>query len=301
MTVRSNDMAQTSKEPIAAGRTQEAADTCGFHTPVPNVDARQLIEDAENRNGDDHLKAAAVRAYNGHKRRCIGDDEIVELLPMVRKIARRAVTYVKPPLSFEDLVSAGTVGLLKAARDFDATHQAEFRTYAYIRIRGAVLDELRRASLLPAGVTRQIRAAREMYRQILQQTGIAPTDEELAQRLGISIEEIGELFENARAQHFVSIDALEQEEPALGNILASADTDAPDSRLNRSELVQQLAKAMQELDERLQQILVLYYQQHLTMKQIAEVLEITESRVCQLHASALFSLSAKLEPWKNDG
>jgi RNA polymerase sigma factor FliA len=104
----------------------------------------------------------AVRAYNGHKNQRIGDEEIVQLLPMVRKIARRAVSYLKPPLSFEDLVSAGTVGLLKAARDFDAAHQAEFKTYAYIRIKGAVLDELRRASMLPSGVTRQIRIAREL-------------------------------------------------------------------------------------------------------------------------------------------
>jgi len=260
-----------------------------------------VIQEARHSDGDDHLKAAAVRAYNGHKHRCIDDEQIVQLLPMVRKIARRAVSYVKPPLSFEDLVSAGTVGLLKAARDFDATHQAEFKTYAYIRIKGAVLDELRRASLLPSGVTRQIRAAKEVYRQIEQQTGSAPTDEELAQRLEISVEEVCGLFESARAQHFVSMDALDQEEPALGNILACGDTDAPDGQLERSELIAQLAKAMRELDERRLQIVVLYYQQHLTMKQIAEVLQITESRVSQLHASALFSLSARLEPWKDDG
>jgi len=294
-------MAQTSEEQTVTQRTSEAANSCGLQTPVPHVDARQIIEEARDHNGGDHLKAAAVRAYNGHKPSCIGDDEILQLLPMVRKIARRAVSYIRPPLSFEDLVSAGTVGLLKAAKDFDATHQAEFKTYAYIRIKGAVLDELRRVSPLPSNITRQIRVAKEMYHQIVQQTGRAPTEEELAQKLETSVEEINGLFENARAQHFVSIDALEQEEPALGNILASADTDAPDNQLNRRELVEQLAKAMQGLDERRQQILVLYYQQHLTMKQIAEVLEITESRVCQLHASALFSLSAKLEPWKNDG
>ncbi len=248
-----------------------------------------------------HLRAAAVRAYKGHRRHRIGDDEIVQLLPMVRKIARRAVSYIKPPLSFEDLVSAGTVGLLKAARDFDAAHQAEFKTYAYIRIKGAVLDELRRACLLPSGVTRQIRAAKELCRKITEQTGSTPTDEELAQKLGISVEEVGGIFESARAQHFVSIDALDQEQPALGNLLAGADTNAPDSQLEKGELIEQLTRAMRELDERRLQIIVLYYQQHLTMKQIAEVLEITESRVSQLHASALFSLSTKLEQWKDDG
>ena len=265
---------------------------------VPEIDQSWLVERPRRR---DPLKAAAVRAYNGHRHRRISDEEVVELLPMVRKIARRAVSYLSPPLSFEDLVSAGTVGLLKAARDFDASHQAEFKTYAYIRIKGAVLDELRRSSLLPSGVNRQIREARELSRKIAEQTGSTPTDQELADRLGISVEDLGGLFESARAQHFVSIDSMDQEQPALGGLLAAADTAAPDSCLERAELVEKLTEALHELDERRLQIIVLYYHQHLTMKQIAEVLEITESRVSQLHASALFSLSVKLEQWKDGG
>jgi len=286
VTVRTKDMPET-HEQNAAARLAE-----GLTARSPAFEAPD--------NGD-HLRAAAVRAYNGHKHRAINDEEIVQLLPMVRKIARRAVSYIKPPLSFEDLVSAGTVGLLKAARDFDSSHQVEFKTYAYIRIKGAVLDELRRASLLPSGVSRQIKTARELCRQITEQTGNSPSDDELAQKMGLSVEEVGGLFESARAQHFVSIDTIDQEQPALGNLLACADTPAPDSQLERGELIEQLTKAMQELDERRLQIIVLYYQQHLTMKQIAEVLEITESRVSQLHASALFSLSTRLEQWKDDG
>jgi RNA polymerase sigma factor for flagellar operon FliA len=247
----------------------------------------------------DHLKAVALRTYNGHKHNRIGDEEILQLLPMVRKIAHRAVSYLQPPLSFEDLVSAGTVGLLKAARDFDASHQAEFKTYAYIRIKGAVLDELRRASPLPSGVNRQIRTALELSRKIAEQTGTPPTDEELAGKLGIPVTEVYELFENARAQRFVSIDALSEEQPALGDLLPAAQTDGPDSLMEKAELIEDLTKAIQELDERRIQIIVLYYHEHLTMKQIAEVLEITESRVSQLHASALFNLSARLEQWKD--
>jgi RNA polymerase sigma factor for flagellar operon FliA len=250
-------------------------------------------------NGD-HLKTVALRAYHGHRPRPIGNEEILQLLPMVRRIARRAVSYLKPPLSFEDLVSAGTVGLLKAARDFDASHQAEFKTYAYIRIKGAVLDELRRASLLPAGVHRQIRTALELSRKIAEETGTPPTDEQLAEKLGVTVEEVYELFENARARHFVSLDALDTEQPALGDLLTMAQTEAPDRALEKAEMVEELARALRELDERRLQVIVLYYHEHLTMKQIAEVLAITESRVSQLHASALFCLSARLEQWKDD-
>jgi len=250
-------------------------------------------------DGSEHLKSVAVRTYNGHRPGQIGEAEILQLLPLVRKIARRAVVYLKPPLSFEDLVSAGTVGLLKAARDFDAAHQAEFKTYAYIRIKGAVLDELRRASLLPSGVNRQIRAAVELSRKIAEQTGKPPADEELAEKLGIPLADLDELFESARAQRFVSLDALDQDQPALGDLLATADTHRPDHLLEKAELADELAQAMRELDERRLQVVILYYHQHLTMKQIADVLEITESRVSQLHASALFSLSARLEQWRD--
>ena len=247
-----------------------------------------------------HLKAVALRAYSGHRHHRIGDEEILQLLPMVHMIARRAVTYLKPPLSFDDLVSAGTVGLLKAARDFDASHLAEFTTYAYIRIKGAVLDELRRASLLPSSVNKRIRQALKLSREIAQQTGSPPNDEELAERLGIPTKELYTLFENARACHFTSIDGGAEEQPTLGNVLAAADTSAPESRIEKAEMLDKLTEAMQELDQRRLQIIVLYYHKHLTMKQIAGLLEITESRVSQLHASALVSLSAKLEEY-NDG
>ncbi len=247
-----------------------------------------------------HLKAVALRAYSGHTHRRIGDEEILQLLPMVHRIARRTATYLRPPLSFEDLVSAGTVGLLKAARDFDASHQAELTTYAYVRIKGAILDELRRASLLPSAVNKRIRRALRLSREITQQRGTPPTDEEVAERLGIPVDELFTLFEGARAQHFASIDGAAQGQPALGHVLAAADTSAPDSRIQKAEMLDKLTEAMQGLDQRRLQIIVLYYHQHLTMKQIADLLEITESRVSQLHASALVSLSAKLEEY-NDG
>ena len=264
---------------------------------IPDVADGTATEQAD---GSEHLKAVALRAYSGHKHRAISDDDIVALLPMVQKIARRAVTYLRPPLSLDDLVSAGTVGLLKAARDFDASHSAEFATYAYIRVKGAVIDELRRASLLPSGVNRRLREAIRISREIAQETGLPPSDESLTERLGINVDELYTLYEGARAQHFASIDASGPEEPALGDILAAADGTAPDSRIEKAEMLEKLSDAMQELDQRRLQIIVLYYHKHLTMKQIAGLLEITESRVSQLHASALVSLSAKLEEY-NDG
>jgi len=266
----------------------------------------QLIEDGT----ESAKRRIALRKYCGQKRSAADrfeDQQIAQLLPMVHKIAHRIAVYLKPPLSFEDLISAGTVGLVKAARDFDSTQQAEFKTYAYIRVKGAILDELRGSSLLPVNLNKQVRNAHQLCQKITEQTGTAPTDDELAEKLGITVDEVYELFEKARAQHFVSIDGFgaplrgvpAEEQPALGDFLVAVNTVTPDKQLERAELIDKLTEAIQQLDQRRRQIILLYYQQHLTMKQIAELLRITESRVSQLHASALFNLSVKLKQWKD--
>jgi RNA polymerase sigma factor for flagellar operon FliA len=249
-----------------------------------------------------HLNSVALRAYSGQKKSVGGgikNEQITKLLPMVHKIVRKVVTYLRPPLSFEDMVSAGTVGLVRAARDYDPSRQADFKTYAYIKIRGAVLDELRSSSLLPTNLNKRIRDARQLSRKILEQTGKTPTDAELAEKLGITVEELGEIFENARAQHFISLDGFSEDSPTLTHLLAVTHTNAPDEQVVKTELINKLAEAIQQLSKRRRQLILLYYQQHLTMKQIAEIFKITESRVSQLHASALFNLSVKLRQWKD--
>ena len=255
-----------------------------------------------SRQSQKHLNNVALRAYTAQQKAVqvhIDDDRIAELLPMVHKIARQVVTYLKPPLSFEDMVSAGAVGLVRAARDFDPSHQAEFKTYAYIRIKGAILDELRGWSFMPENLRKRISMAHQLSQKISEQRGTAPTDTELAEKLGISLDELYETFENARAQHFISLDGFGEDEPVLSNLLTAKYPTAPEEKIEREELTDKLAEAIEQLSEKQQQVVVLYYQHQLTMKQIADVLKITESRVSQLHASALFNLSVKLRQWKD--
>ncbi len=256
----------------------------------------QLAKDSRK-----HLKARDKHAYDDQKEAFIDDEQITQFLPMVHKVVQRVVTYIKPPLSYEDLVSAGAAGLVKAARDYDPSHQAEFKTYAYIRIRGAILDELRNFSLLPANVDKQIREATKISIEITNQTGKAPTDELLAEKLKISVDKLYQTFENARAKHFISIDSSRENSPPLAASLAAANTLAPDQQLEQAELVDKLTEAIGRLNDRQRQIIILYYQQELTMKQIAEVFNITEPRTSQLHASALFNLSVKLRQRKDGG
>jgi RNA polymerase sigma factor FliA len=236
----------------------------------------------------------AARMYAGHNRKRREDDMIVKFLPLVHKIVSQVATYLQPPLSREDLISAGTIGLVKAARDFDPTRDAGFKTYAYIRIRGAVIDELRSWSFAPPDIKRQFDQAQEISSQMLERDGHVPDDDQVAQQLGISTEKMYRIFETARARHFLSIHGGSPESPMLGHMLACSTTAGPEEEIEREELLEALTQAITQLPEKQRRIVVMYYQKELTMKQIAEVLEITESRVSQLHAAALFKLSVRL-------
>jgi len=266
---------------------------------APKVEEIQEPLSAVLEDDSCHLKAAAVRAYSSQKKQLIENQLISDLLPMVPKIVQRVLTYLKPPLSFDDLVSAGTLGLVKAARDYDPSHQAEFKTYAYIRIRGAVLDELRGWSFVSANLTKQISKVKAAAQKIAEETGSTPTDEQLAQTLGITTEELYKTYENARAQAFLSIDVQNENTNVLKNLLASENTASPDHQIEQAELIMELAKAIEQLPKKQKQVIILYYQQNLTMKQVAEVFNVTESRVSQLHAGALFNLSVKLRHLKD--
>jgi len=249
--------------------------------------------------GKKHLQAVALRTYSGNKRESAENERITELLPMIHKIAQRVTGYLKPPLSYEDLISAGTIGLVKAVRDFNPACQADIKTYAYIRIKGAILDEMRGWSFISANLTRKVRKIAQISRKMTEQTGKPPTDEELAEKLGITLDELYKTFDNARSLNFISIDASGDETSGWRDVLASANTTTPEKQLENNELIDRLAEAIQQLPEKQRQTILLYYRQNLTMKQVAEVLGITESRISQIHSGALFNLSVKLRLWKD--
>ena len=250
-----------------------------FLEPQPAVAARQ-----------------ALKAYGNCIQQTKEDELIVGYLPLVHKIVSKVVSYLRPPLSREDLISAGTIGLVKAARDYDSSKDAEFKTYAYIRIRGAVIDEMRSWSFTPSSVKKQFQQAREVSRRILDKEGFLPSDEELAGKLGIGLDKMYKMFETARAKHFLSLSRMDDDSPMLGQMLAG-DYSQPEESLEQAELVANLSAAIGKLPDKERQIIVLYYHKELTMKQIAEVLKVTESRISQLHAGALFRLSVLLKEW----
>lgn len=247
-------------------------------------------------------KKRALRAYASEQKKLNEEKLILDFLPLVHRLAQNVTGYIRnSSLSYDDLISAGTMGLVKAARDFDPGRDVEFKTYAYIKVRGAIIDELRSWTFTPSNVAKSIEQVNMVIHQHIDQTGSAPSDEEIAARMDLSIDKLYKVFEQARQQHFLSIHKLTDVGPALADTLVDNSTEEPGSDLERVELVEQLTKAIQTLPQSQRHVVILYYQREMTMKEIAAVLEVTESRVSQLHAAALVRLSACLRRWKDDG
>jgi RNA polymerase sigma factor for flagellar operon FliA len=240
------------------------------------------------------LRSKARQAYEAESRLARENQLIVDYLPLVRHIVQRVAAHLGRPVDYDDLVSAGTVGLVRAARAYDASKHAEFKTYAYIRIRGAVIDELRDLSFVSPAIHRAVERIHQVHDEFVAAEGREPSDEELAGRCGIGLDRYYATLEQARRQHFLSIHGLADGEPALGNLIPASGDTSPDTQAERKELLERLTRAVQQLPERDRQVILLYYERDLTMKEAAEVLEVTESRISQMHASALFKLSMKM-------
>jgi RNA polymerase sigma factor for flagellar operon FliA len=244
------------------------------------------------------LQAQAVGVYGQQNRSQAQAQEqrILQYLPLVKHVVQKVAAQVSQGADYEDLISAGTVGLVKAAQAFDPSRDTEFKTYAYIRIRGAVIDELRTRLPATPKVLKQIRQLRKYYMLLTNRLNRPPGDEELAAEAGITQEQLYRTLAEARRQQFLSIQGMGGEQPLLGGLTPLDREPGPEQQLERKELKQLLAKAIMELPTRDRQVLILYYKEDLTMKEIAEVLKLTEARVSQLHSAALFKLSVKLKP-----
>lgn len=236
---------------------------------------------------------AAPTAYR-EAARTSTSDQVARHADLVRRIAHHLAARLPPNVEVDDLIQAGMVGLIEAARQFDHNAGASFETYASIRIRGAMIDEIRRGDWVPRSVHRRVREAAEATRQIEQREGRAASTAEVARALGISLDEYGKLMEGAIRGHLFS---LEEDAELHGDARVAQHAPAPTVDLESQQFQQELARAIEGLPEREQLILSLYYEQELNLREIGAVLGITESRVCQVHGQAMVRLRARLRDW----
>ena len=226
------------------------------------------------------------------------DRLVMEHLPEVNYIARRIHDRLPSHVPLEDLVNAGIVGLLEAIQNFDPTRNVQVKTFAKLRIQGAILDTLREFDWCPRTVRRKAREMEEASRKITSELGREPTEMELANEMKVDVGALQELLTDLRGVNLGSLQALEGEdgrEEAVLKFMPSSPDDDPFYLCLRSELRDCLAQAVAELPEREQRLLALYYQEELTMKEVGAVLEIGEGRVSQLHSAAMIRIRARMK------
>lgn len=219
---------------------------------------------------------------------------------LVKRIAYHMLSRLPPSVQVDDLIQAGMVGLLEAVQHYDATQGASFETYAGIRIRGSMLDELRRYDWTPRSVHRKAREVAEAIRAIEATTGRDARDAEVAEHLGMPISEYHQILQDAMSCRIFSIEELME----AGDSVLEGCADmraAPFDRLTQSGFAKSLADAISGLPERERLVVSLYYEEELNLREIGEVLGVSESRVCQIQSQAMMRLRARMHDWLDDG
>lgn len=223
---------------------------------------------------------------------------LLEHLPQVQYIARRIHDRVPPQVLLEDLVHAGILGLMDAVKKFDPSKNVQLKHYAEFRIRGAILDSLRQVDWSPRTLRRQARRLEQAISDCKARFGRDPTEPEIAAELGVALESLQHLLGDLRGLDIGSLQA-EANEPGQGEdalqYRRGKDEEDPYHQTLRSEMTSLLAKAVGELPEREREVLALYHYEELTMKEVGAVLGIGESRVSQIHTTALLRLRARLQ------
>ena len=228
------------------------------------------------------------------------DDLVAEHAPLVKRIAYHLMSRLPPSVQADDLIQAGMIGLLEASRNYDASQGASFQTYAGIRIRGSMLDEIRRTDWTPRSVHRKARQVAEAVRKIENEEGRDARDVEVAELLGIDLHEYHRILQDATGCRVFSIDdaGINGSEPPQP--VAAAPHNEPLDKLHKSDFKVALADAIAGLPERESLVMAMYYDEELNLREIGEVLGVSESRVCQIHGQALIRLRARMTEWTSD-
>ena len=260
-----------------------------FAPPMVAVEARPTAQELWKRyhqHADTRTENALVEQY----------------LPLVRSTVARLAMTLPEHVDHDDLHSAGLVGLLQALRNYDPACNTSFESYARVRVRGAMLDELRRMDWVPRTVHEKARRIQEVMAELEQKLGETPTEAQMARALKMTLAEYSELLNQVRPAAFVCLDAACCSEGTEGSnlyeVVADPIENGPVEEVSRRELKQVILERLKQLPEIQRKVLALYYGEDLHLREIAEVFGLTESRICQIHSQAILSIRSYLQRYE---
>jgi RNA polymerase sigma factor for flagellar operon FliA len=233
----------------------------------------------------------AASAYGARRAASEADELVVQHAELVKRIAYHLAGRLPPSVEVDDLIQAGMLGLLEAAANYAANRGASFETYAGIRIRGAMIDALRKLDWAPRSVHRKARAVAAVVQEIERKTGRDARDVEIAEGLGVSLDEYHAIVQDAASCRIATLDDT--------TAATAAGSEDPFRETADDRFREALAEAIDNLPERERLVMSLYYSDGLNLKEIGAVLKVTESRACQLHGQALVRLKARLADWRD--
>lgn len=225
------------------------------------------------------------------------DDLVARYAPLVKRIAHHLLARLPASVLVEDLIQAGLVGLLEAARNYDISKGASFETYAGIRIRGAMIDDVRRGDWAPRSVHRNARRVADAIRSVESRVGRDATDKEVARQLDVSLDDYYAMLKDSASSKLFSFEELTSGEDRPEEQIPGSQQ-SPFDGLQSDTLRRELARAISQLPERERLVLALYYDEELNLKEIGHVLGVSESRVSQIHSQATLRLRSRMAEWQ---
>ncbi|WP_455720969.1 FliA/WhiG family RNA polymerase sigma factor [Agathobacter sp.] len=238
--------------------------------------------------------------YSNHPTPSLREQLIIEYAQLVKLVAGRLSMYLGHNVEYDDLVSYGVFGLIDAIDKFNMDKNVKFETYASLRIRGSILDQIRKMDWIPRTVRQKQRQIDDAIKRVEMRTGKNVTDEELAEELGISDEELCNWQSQLKVTNVVSLNEFEETGPEpVMDATHNSHFAQPEDKVSQDELKEMLIKSLDNLTEKERRVIELYYYEDLNLKEISRILDVSESRVSQLHTKGLIKMRKVMGPYMN--